>query len=66
MAKAKTDKCQHCDRPASNRNVCRACYQAFVRAVASGETTWQELEDKGIVGPTKKSPARKALEELSQ
>lgn len=46
--------CQACGKKrltTLKRGVCGACYIAAFRAIAAGKTTWEELEDTGVVSP---------------
>ena len=47
----------------SNRDKCEPCYQVYARAVQKGQTTWKELEQRGVVGSVKieSGPAIKHL-----
>lgn len=47
----------------SNRDKCEPCYQVYARAVQKGQTTWKELEQRGLVGSVKieSGPAIKHL-----
>ena len=40
-----------CDRKAVTRGLCHSCYLTALRLVKAGETTWSELEQKGLCGP---------------
>lgn len=53
--------CQACGKKrltSLKRGVCGACYIAALRAIAAGKTSWEELEDTGVVAP--RSPGRKS------
>lgn len=49
-----------------NRDKCEPCYQVYARAVQKGQTTWKELEKRGLVGPVRieSGPAIKHLAEV--
>jgi len=36
-----------------HRDKCLRCYSAFTRAIRREQTTWEELEAKGLIAPTK-------------
>ena len=48
-------------RPAAFRGLCPAHYQAAKRQIQAGNTSWAELEGKGIARPKKVSPFMAAL-----
>ena len=45
-----------CDSEAEIRGICKSCYQASARLVRQGETTWEILEERGLV--LKAAPGR--------
>jgi len=50
-AKAKPCIVADCKRPAQTRGVCGSCYVHARVMVLNNETSWQELEDMGLVKP---------------
>ncbi len=54
-----------CGRPANYaRGVCVNCYKLLHRRVISGETTWEELAEAGLVTDQPKTPVAKAFKKL--
>lgn len=59
-----------CDRPVRSRGCCNPCYITLYKRVEAGETTWEELEQAGLVLPPHttrrgpRNPATVALEGL--
>ena len=51
-----------CQNQAVTRGLCSGCYALVFKLIATGETTWQELEIKGKVLPKKKSKSSWFLE----
>ncbi len=43
-----------CGRMAKSRGLCGACYQAAKTLVDSGKTTWEELEERKRVLPSRR------------
>jgi hypothetical protein len=46
--------CRICKGKHRARGLCEPCYQSAKFKVASGETTWPELESQGLAQPTTK------------
>lgn len=67
QVKPRVAKCvqEGCRGDAEYRGNCWKHYQAFLRSVRAGETTWDELEAKGLATPPKKS-GRKRTEFVKQ
>lgn len=42
---------EDCSREVLHHGLCRGCYQAASRRVRAGETTWADLEQKGLARP---------------
>ena len=57
-----------CPNESEFRGVCIACLATFRRAVNSGKTTWEKLEAKGLVRPSRpgrRSAASEAIDQLN-
>ena len=50
MSQDTTNTCKitGCDKPVHSRGLCHTHYKMLLRMVQAGETTWQDLEEKGI------------------
>jgi hypothetical protein len=65
MAKADSCLVPGCKRPVGPcRGICLPCYQKAAALVNSGQTTWNELEEAGLIRPhlRKSSPMGEALQ----
>jgi hypothetical protein len=52
LAPSPSAKCLTCrNRRARARGCCNPCYKRHLLAVGRGETTWRDLEQRGLVGP---------------
>lgn len=61
----KRKACITCTRQPKHCGLCDACYQAAVRLIRAGKVSRQELEDQGLILPSRqggldKSPFRNA------
>ena len=56
-------KCQveACTRKASTRGVCDSCYMHARNLVNSGEASWKQLEDMGLVRPAHEHATKNPL-----
>lgn len=61
-------KTRRCQEPVFVRGVCRRCYRTYARLVASGQTDWPTLIERGLAEPAyqrRKTPAMRAYEEAN-
>ena len=52
-----------CSRPPRARGVCATCYASHRRAVAAGESTWELIEQAGLILPERKGIAARARQQ---
>lgn len=48
-------KIEGCGKRAHTRGVCQNCYRKAANLVKNGETSWEELEEMGLVDSSKKT-----------
>lgn len=51
--------------PANGRGLCMKCYSTAKRAVENGKTTWEKMEELGLVG-RKADPFEEALKKAME
>ena len=55
MAKQDQGTCVVTGQPAVCRGLSSTCYQSARKMIAAGETTWEELEARGLAKPARRS-----------
>lgn len=62
-ARSKPSQCliKDCGRPAETRGVCKSCYVHARVLVISGDSTWEELEQLGLVRPAHRHAPKNPL-----
>lgn len=44
---------KNCTRPSVSRGLCQTCQMAAKRLIREGKTTWEQLEEMGLINPKK-------------
>lgn len=62
MAQSRKCKVRGCKNDSRARGLCVSCYGSANRMVHLGETSWEEMEQQGMVSRKQKSKFREAVE----
>lgn len=49
-----------CGKPSTLRGICPKCVHVVIVMIQEGRTTWDELEEMGLINPRKNKPKEKS------